>query len=157
MFVVAPGGASSAATGMYATSDIRDIRVYNGNVYVAVAAKDTSWSIFKHPILNAGGNLGAQELVLSRPTAGAYSKSTFKDIAFSEAGIMYVGTNYEQPILIINLNQSQDILYKYIIPASADRLVWGTGNYLYMAQGGTTCNLLRIDMGAKGAPYWGRL
>jgi hypothetical protein len=157
MFVVSPGGASSTAVGVYATSDIRDIRVYNDNVYVAVSGTGNAWSIYKHAILDASGKLGNQQLVMSRPATGEYSASIFKDIAFSVDGVMYVATDYEQPVMIMNTDQSLDILYKYIIPTSSERLVWGTGNYIYMVQGGTTLNLLRIDMGAKGAPYWGRL
>jgi hypothetical protein len=42
---------------------------------------------------------------------------------------------------------SQDILYKGILPSSAQKLEWGNANYLYMVLGGNENTALRIDMG----------
>jgi hypothetical protein len=154
LFVVQPGG-TFAALGVYNTSDIRAIHVYNGYVYVAISGAGNAWSIFRHQILDAAGTLGDKQPVLDRTAAGVYSQSVFKDLAFSEDGVMYIATDYQQPIMMMNSDQSQDILYKYIIPSSPGpvMLAWGSGNYLYSIIGSQlpqpNWKLYRIDMGTK--------
>jgi hypothetical protein len=154
LFVIQSDG-TFAALGVYATSDIRAVHVYNGYVYVAVAGTGNVWSVFKHQILDANGKLGDKQPVLDQAASGVYSQSAFKDMVFSQDGTLYVATNYEQPILMINPDQSQDILYKYIIPSNPGpvMLAWGSGNYLYSIIGSQTpqpnWKLYRIDMGTK--------
>lgn len=154
LFVVASSG-TFAALGVYNTSDIKAVRVFNGYVYVAVAGAGNMWSIFRHQILDAAGTLGDKQQVLDKTSAGDYSQSSFRDMVFSQEGIMYIATDNPQPIMIVNPDQSQDVLYKYILPSSPSpvMLAWGSGNYLYAIFGSQTpqpnWNLYRIDMGIK--------
>jgi hypothetical protein len=70
---------------------------------------------------------------------------------------MYVGTNDVNPIIMVKPDNTEDILYKDILPSAAQKLVWGDGNLLYMILANDSeVSLVKIDMGAPGAPYFGR-
>jgi hypothetical protein len=85
---------------------------------------------------------------------GEFANSTPACLTFSASGTIFIGSDYTHPILILNSDGTQDILYKNIIPDDATKLVWGNGNYLYMILDGSEKNVLRIDMGMHGAPYF---
>jgi hypothetical protein len=147
---------SSASLGTYAAVEILVVRVCKDYVYLVVkntkpTADVPALAIFRHKILDAGGTLGARELILDWANAGDYAASTLNDIAFSAAGTMYIGTNSAQPIMILNPDLSQDILYKDILPTTAERFVWGNGTFLYAITGGAKWDVIRIDMGEPGA------
>jgi hypothetical protein len=147
---------TSSAVNVYSTDDIKDVRVYNDYVYVEAEA-GTVKAIYRHKIQDASGALGPKEPVLDLSTTGDYASSVFKDIVISQDGIFYIATNNANPIMIYDpIQNRQDVLYKYIIPSAAEKLVWGNGNYVYMIQSGSKWDLLRINMGLPGAPYYGR-
>lgn len=146
---------------VYLRDEIFCMRVYNGYVYLLVetAAPDENTprlAIWKHKILDSAGTLGDKELALDISTTGEYAESTINDFTFSQDGTIYIGTDYAQPVLMVKPDGSRDMFYKSILPTSAVKLVWGNGTNLYMIQGGDQRNLLRIDMGVAGAPYFGR-
>jgi hypothetical protein len=160
LYVVKPD-LSSTATGVYTQYNIKDVRVYGGYVYVFAEnskpdAANPKLAIWQHRIEDTNGTLGGKQLFLDWSKTGEYASATVNDIAFSANGTLYIGTNYTQPIFIQNPDGSQDILYKGILPTSALRLAWGTGNYLYVILGGQSFDVIRIDMGQPGAPYFGR-
>jgi len=145
--------------GTYASDRINAVRVYNGYVYLLVDMnkpdeEHPDLAIWRHPILDASGNLGPAELVLNWEETGEFAESTPADFTFDEDGILYVATDYTYPILMVDPSGPQDILYKDIIPTEAQTLVWGAGNDLYMVQGDADI-LLRIFMGKSGAPVYG--
>jgi hypothetical protein len=160
LMVISPDSTNRAA-GLYATSEILAMRVYNGYVYVAarVPGAQNPASIGRHQILDAMGNLGSRELVLDLAT-GEFASRSVKGLTFSQDGIMYIATDSPAPILIFNpATNDLDYLYKGILPSYCKDFYWGAGNYLYMLRGDTALqeewNIYRIDMGTAGAPNYG--
>jgi hypothetical protein len=110
-------------------------------------------AIWRNEILDASGSLGARELVLDWSATGAFANSAANTFAVREdedGTIIYVGSDSEEdPILIFDPDKnSQDILYKEILPSPATILEWGTGRYLYMIMG-DHWTFQRIDMGSE--------
>ena len=149
LIVVAPDGSSSKQIGVYSNDEIFCVRVYNDgyNEYVYVLAENAEMAIWRHEILDANGNLGVRDMILNWANAGDFAASEPRYFTFSDDGTMYIGTDNTNPIMILNTDGSQDILYKGILPSTAEQLVWGTGKYLYMLLGGEEWNIIRIDMG----------
>lgn len=145
---------SSRLLGLYANDEILWIRVYENFVYVLVelATSDEAnpkLAIWRHVILDWDGNLGDRELVLDWSKSGEFAESEPKTFTFSDDGNIYIGTDHVNPIMFFDPdNGKMDILYKGILPSSAENLVWGNGNYLYMILGRPNWNLIRIDMGS---------
>jgi len=157
LIVVNRTDSTSLQIGVYARDEILHVRVYGDYVYLLVdlASPDEAnpdIAIWRHQILDAEGNLGARELVLNWAETGEYAQSTPKNFTFSADGIMYIGTDYVHPIMIVYPDRRKDILYKGILPSYAEKLVWGSKSYLYMMLGGDEWNIIKIDMGAPGAP-----
>lgn len=113
--------------------------------------------IWKHQII-AGGNLGAQELVLDMSTAdSAFSSRLIKSITFSSDGTMFIATDNLNPILIFDPASSKlDFFYKEILPPFCKYFYWGTQNYLYMISGNINPaqdrSVYRVDIGTTAAP-----
>ncbi|HPG41499.1 MAG TPA: IPT/TIG domain-containing protein [bacterium] len=149
------------AVGVYALYNILGIRVFEDYVYVLATHTrpgngDVTTGIWKHKINDTAGTLAAGELVLDWATTGAYAASTPYGFTFTQDGNMLIATDYSQPIMILGRDGSIDYLYKDILPTYAANIEWGTGNFLYMLLDGEARTLVRIDMGAPGAPYYGR-
>jgi len=160
LLIIAPD-LSTRLIGVYAQSDIRGVRVFSGYVYIFAensrpTEDEPALAFWRHPFGDSPGTLGEKELVLDWATTGEYAAAEVKDFTFSADGVLYVGTDDVHPLFMLNPDQSQDILYKGILPAYTEQIVWGNGNYLYIIQGGDKWDLLRVDMGAPGAPYYGR-
>lgn len=157
LIVINRTDSTATATGVWARDEILDVCAYDGYIYllVDVATADAATpdkAIWRHQILDEKGNLGSRELVLNWAETGEYAQSIPNSLAFSADGIMYIGTDHTHPIMMLYPDGRQDILYKGILPASAEKLVWGSKNYLYMMIGGDEWNVIQIDMGAPGAP-----
>jgi hypothetical protein len=156
VFVVQTDG-SFAAIGVYAADDVKDIRVYNGHVYVWAEGR-TQTALWRHPILDAAGTLGPRELVLDKADAIApYNAAGFKDMAFSADGQIFIATDNVNPVFVLNPDGTQDAFYKGILAAGIEKMVWGPGNAIYaeMLISGAG-NVHKIEMGEPGAPYFGR-
>jgi hypothetical protein len=160
LFVVLSDETSSQA-GFWARDEILWVRVFGDYVYVLVdIATPTDelpdMSIWCHAIDGAGA-VGEAELVVNWTETGEYAESLPHTFVFSADGKMLVGTDYVHPIMLFDLaTGAQDILYKEILPTSALKLVWGSGTNVYMILGGEVFDMVRIDMGTAGAPYFGR-
>ncbi len=143
----------------YITDEILAIRVYNGFVYVASRPANTTVAtkIWKHAI-NADG-VDAQTLVVDLGTLGITSAVT--GLAFSVTGTMFITINDPNPLLVFDPTTGiLDYYYKGILPPNGRGCYWGSGNYLYMISYDPTAdktlrwNIIRIDMGARSAPYY---
>lgn len=163
VFVVNPSGAP-ANTGKFSLFDVRSVRIFSGFVYVAALYLGTDPTvprsgIWRAQILSATGTLGNEELVFDWANSGEFSAASFFALTFAQDGEIYVGTNHADPILRIKTDGSSEALYKGLLGPNATHLVWGNGDYLYMNRGSTqpeNRRVYRIDMGKKGAPYYGR-
>jgi len=156
--------ASSTGAGKYADYDIRCIRVFNGAVYNLAQYMGTDtltvpkMAIWKNRILSADGQLGDNELVLNWALTGDYSRSNPYCFTFSEDGDVFIGTDNADPILILKPSGSIEPLYPTILFPTVYQLVWGNGNYLYanLRASKDAKNIIRIDAGRSGSPYYGR-
>jgi hypothetical protein len=168
LFVLAPD-MSETEVDDYSKFDIYDVRVYNGAVYVL--AKNTKpdtlnpvlapeFGVWKNMTASDPGGFGEKELVLDWGDTGIYANSTVYDMTFTSNGKLIVATDYTDPVFLYDLESgAKDVFYKSIIPSSVIQTVWGQGNYLYMIQysaESSLYDLIRVDMGAPGAPYYGR-
>ncbi len=152
----------AGVTDVYLNDIIYYVRVYHDNhtgkkyIYLLVELSDPDENnpeiaIWRHEILDANGNLSERELVLDWSTTGEFAETNPISFAIHEdedVVVIYVGTDHTDPILMFDPDKnSQNILYKGILPSSAQKLEWGNANYLYMILGGDENNILRIDMG----------
>ena len=144
---------SNSKLGIYARDEIFDVQVSGGYVYVLVEARSSepAMAIWRHPILDADGNLGSQELVLDWSQTGAYAESTPTAFTLDAESNLYVSTDYADPVFVLYADGTQDTYYKDILPAPISQLAWGNGTYLYMIwDGDPDKNVVRVDMGVNG-------
>lgn len=147
----------------YFTADeITSLRVYNNAVYVIVniASPDENnpeWGIWRLPITDAIGTLGEPVLVLDW-TQTEYAESTLNSMTFDADGTMYIANSSEQPLLMYSpADGTIEPFYKDILPSSATKIVWGNENDLFMVLAAESeQSVLVVEMGAPGAPYFGR-
>lgn len=154
--VVLPDGSARQA-GFYARDEIFCLRIFDNYLYALIELRTSDethpeLAIWRHQILDAQGNLGDAELVFDWAATGEdYAESVPETFTIDTKGAIYIGSDNAAPILYYNPStQTIDQIYKGIIPASAAKLLWGNGNYLYMIySGGSSDNdLFRIDMGS---------
>ncbi|MBN2103791.1 IPT/TIG domain-containing protein [bacterium] len=156
--IVAAPDLSFQSLGFYATDDIRFIRVYDDYVYLLVETgyddiNIPELAVWRHRIQDANGTLGTRELVLDWAETGEFAESDPVCFTFSASGTMVFGTDHEDPVLMVEPDGTLDILYKGLITSFVLDMVWGNSTYLYAV---TEDDLIRIDMGEPGAPYYGR-
>jgi hypothetical protein len=151
LFVVTEGEEGGTALGIYEEDNVICIREYQGYLYLLVnlvgntSAHDIA--IWRHPITN--GSLGPATLVFDLADAeGGVAGATINTFEIIENGKIFIGSNNAAPILIYDpAEDSQEILYKNIIPTQCKKLVSGNDHYLYMILAGSENNVLRLDIG----------
>ena len=152
LYIKAPDDSVACPNDSYWNDKIECIRVYDGYLYLLVDV-----DIVRHEIIDNQGNINpTAESVLNWAETGDYSAATPIYFTFSAEGRIFIGTDYTDPIAVFNPSiGSISEFYKTILPAEASKIVWTSGNILYMIQSGDEV-VLRIDMGEPGAPYYGR-
>lgn len=132
------------------------LRVYNGYVYVAGRNAATGEEkIWRSPI--QGEILGAKEVVLDVAAASWLAGGNVLSLTFSAGGEMYLGTNHPNGMFVLRPDGSHEVLYPGLFAPSIYALAWSEGNLLFAVQQlSNTSNLIKIDAGKKGAPYYGR-
>ncbi len=162
LYIVAQGDTVTTSPGLY-NDGFSDVEVFhdgaNEYVYLLVElrepdANNPEIAIWRHRILDANGTLSERELVLDWSETGEFIESnptTFAVAKDLDGTIIYVGTDHADPILMFDPDKnSQNILYKGILPTEAVHLIYGTvNNNIYMLLGGDEWNILRIDMGEE--------
>jgi hypothetical protein len=132
------------------------LRVYNG--YVHAAGKNATTGeekIWRNQI--QGETLGAKEVVLDVAAASWLTGGSVLSLTFSADGEMYLGTNHPNGIFVLRPDGSHEVLYPGLFAPSIYALSWSEGNLLFAIQQlSNTSNLIKIDAGKKGAPYYGR-
>ncbi|MGH7457261.1 MAG: SMP-30/gluconolactonase/LRE family protein, partial [bacterium] len=132
------------------------LRVYNGYVYVAGKNATTGEEkIWRSQI--QGETLGAKEVILDVASASWLTGGSVLSLTFSADGEMYLGTNHPNGMFVLRPDGSHDVLYPGLFTPSIYAVSWGEGNLLFAVQQlSNTSNLVKIDAGKKGAPYYGR-
>jgi hypothetical protein len=133
------------------------LRVYGGYVYVA--GKNTTTGeqkIWRSQI--QGETLGTKEVVLDVAAATWLEGARINAITFSQDGDMYLATDHAgDSMFVLRPDGSHEVLYPGLLAPSIYAISWGEGNLLFAVQQlSTTSNLIKIDVGKKGAPYYGR-
>ena len=85
---------------------------------------------------------------LAEPNVAA-AEAEPNNFIFDEDGIMYVATDYTEPIFMLHPDGTQDILFKAILPTYSEGIVLGNQGTLYMLLGGELHDLLYVDMGTN--------
>lgn len=152
---------SKKTIALYSTDEVVNIRVYDDHVYVLaiLSAPDENnpqRAVWRHPIMDNAGTLGPRELVLNWENMGDFALSTPTALTFAGDGTMFVATNNASPLLMLSPTGELDIMYKNILPVTLNSFEWGTGHFLYAVIGGQEWNVIRVDIGKTGAPYFGR-
>ena len=133
------------------------VRVFNGFLYVSGSDENTGESkIWKCEIQDE--TLGAEEVVLNIAEASWMQGVTVNSFTFDIDGKMYLATDNADAILIYTPeDESHAILFPDMFLPNITALNWGD-DYLYAIQhlDDVTCNILKINVGKKGAPYHGR-
>lgn len=140
---------------------VKSVRVYDDYVYVAidtvVGNELSGKGIFRHKITGFG-EVGEREMVLNWENLESYQGLEILDITFSEEGLMYIGTDHQNPVIVVDGGGSWTPIFAGLLQGPATQLCWGGGNYLYMhrrAREEDDAGITRIVMGKKSAPYFG--
>lgn len=134
------------------------VRVFDGHLYI-YGRDDASGEAKIWRCAIQGETLGAEELVLDVAAATWLEGATVFTFTFSADGEMYLGTDHpNNAIFIYNMADGSDsILFPGLIGPKINSLNWDNGPYLYAVQQlEGTSNVLKIDLGKQGAPYFGR-
>lgn len=132
---------------------IRSIRIFNDNLYAA-ASDENGHAVWKMPII-APDSLGTAtkyfDLTANYPLTSALA------ITFSEDGVLFIGTNYKNPIIAVYPDLSHEEWYAGVLASPADKFAWGNGTDLYYTVGAVGARtIIKINMGLNGAPDYGR-
>jgi hypothetical protein len=156
IYVVKEGEEGGTALGIYEEDNILFICEHQGYLYLLVNLSGSTsphdLAIWKHPI--SSGSLGEADLVFDLAEAqGGFADATINTFEIIQNGKIFIGSNNAAPILIYDPeDNSQEILYKNIIPTQCARLVTGNTNYLYMVlNAASEKNVIRLDIGNLGS------
>jgi len=132
---------------------IISIRVFNDYLYVA-ASDDNENAIYRFPIISAD-SLGTAEKYFD--VGANYPLASVYAITFCEDGILFIGTDNDNPIIAVNPDLTHEEWYPGVLSSPATEFAWGTGKNLYYTIGKTAARtIIKVNMGLNGAPYYGR-
>jgi hypothetical protein len=145
-------------------SYLKCVRIYvdGGTPYVYVAGSNSATGekkIWRREI-QGDGSLGSEQVVLDVAGSSWLNGSTVQSVTFSADGLMYIATDASPDAMFIYdpVSQSHQVLYPGLIGPRIYDIVWDEGAYIYATkqEGETSATILKIDVGKKGAPYYGR-
>jgi len=138
--------------------NVRSVRVYNGYLYIA-GTIDSVQKVVRKPLISAD-SLGATEeyFNLTSSTFGVTGKSIFV-VDFTSGGDMFVGTDLDDPLLIVHPNKTAEAFYAGILTPAIHILAWGRGSTLFAVQANAAAGvinkgvrLLSVNTQTTGAP-----
>ena len=131
---------------------VHSVRVYNGYLYFSVKT-DAGEKVWRAQISASG--LGTPEIYFDFATA--YPTNVPLVITFSSDGILYIGTDSPDGLIVVNPNRSYSApfaAYKSLYTPGFLSLAWGAADDLYATS--TNGVLMKITVrGKKSAPYYG--
>ncbi len=158
-----PATGANKTYSLYADFKIMALRIYNGYVYVIANPQKAgvgAYGVYRNAI-QGDGALGTTELVLDWEALRTESDNNLNDLTFSESGIMYLATSDKHAPLMRYVDGVLEPYYYDIVSSPVDEMEWGPDGYLYVIVKKTLLvgqgNIIqKIDLGEKGAPYYGR-
>ncbi len=132
--------------------NVRCVRVFNGYLYFS-AKTDAGEKIWRAQISST--SLGTPEVYFD--FGAAYPANVPLSITFSSDGIMYVGTDSPDGLLVVNTNKTVSApfgAYKAMFGTGLAYLAWGSADDLY-ASTSNGILLKFLVRGKKSAPYYG--
>lgn len=137
---------------------LKTVRVYNGYLYVSGEDESTGEAkIWRCEI--QGETLGAEEEVLDIAAASWLEGATVYSFTFSADGKMFLATDHtDDAVFVYNMDDgSHEIFFSGLIAPTINGLSWSEGQLLFAIQLlESYSNVLKIDTGKYGAPYYGR-
>jgi hypothetical protein len=131
---------------------IRSMRVYNGYLYFS-AKTDAGEKIWRAQISTSG--LGTPEIYFD--FAATYPTNIALCITFSSDGILYIGTDSPDGLLVVNPDKSFSApyaAYSALYTPAISFLAWGAADDLYASSSAGA--LMKVTVrGKKSAPYYG--
>jgi len=132
--------------------NVHCVRVFNGYLYFS-AKTDAGEKIWRAQI--ASTSLGTPEIYFD--FGAAYPSNIPLSITFSSDGTMYVGTDSQNGLLIVNANKTVSapfVAYQAMFGTGLAYLAWGGADDLYASTSNGA--LLKFTVrGMKSAPYYG--
>lgn len=110
--------------------DVEALAIYDGFLYAATA-DDEEAAVWRFPITEAG--LGSAEKYFSITEQVGIGIQPLS-LAFTAGGDLFVGTDAEDPLLLVGTDGSWTYFYPGLLRAPAFSLAWGDGVNLFMAQ-----------------------
>lgn len=141
---------NSKVVGNYRNVKITAVRVFDGYVYVADTVTGTIW---RNQIISAVGDLGNNESYFTHPDL----IGNINSIEFSNDGDLLIGTNNEDPIMIVHPDKTIKILYASYLVSPANKIIWGSGLEFYQSSRASVPDggIYKVFYGKPGAPYYG--
>jgi hypothetical protein len=131
---------------------VHSLRVYNGYLYFS-AKTDVGEKVWRAPISASG--LGSPEIYFD--FAAAYPTNVPTAITFSSDGILYIGTDSPDGLVVVSPSKSYSApfaAYKSFYAPAFSTLAWGAADDLYATSSAGV--LMKITVrGKKSAPYYG--
>lgn len=154
IYLVKPDKTTASADSYPVT--LATLRVYDGYVYAAGKNAATGEAkIWRSQI--QGETLGAKEVVLDIAAAPWLVGGDVLSLTFAADGEMYLGTNHPDGTFVLRPDGSHEVLYPGLVAPTVYAMSWGEENLLFAIQQlSNTSNLIKIDVGKRGAPYYGR-
>jgi len=170
IYCVRPDGSNKLSTD-HPNTTLKSLRVFNGYVYVAgdYTGSDKNVvqkGIWRNKIISSEGDLDATELVFDWSSFIGEFGPNMLAITFAEDGDLYVGADAGDAITVIHpnpdgnyVNGNTEPLFPEVLTPQSTVFCWDNGQYLFVNRKGPNDEdkrLIRITMGKKSAPYYGR-
>ncbi len=130
---------------------INAIRLAGNNLFVASKLNNDE-IVWKVPVVSADSLGTAAEYF--NVTSSISNSLSIKDIALSEDGDLYIGTDSDtDPIYVVHPDKTFEVLYPGLIAGQVYSLSWNYGDNLFMSNviGGSNKTVLKIKMQKLGA------
>jgi hypothetical protein len=147
----------------YQGTVIRELRVYNGYIYVA-----DSLNLWRSQIA-ADGTLGAQTSLVNLSSDPGFNGCAISSFTIDELGKLYLCLRHHPRYSVFVREDDGSITPFYfdenILPNTVEQLLWSNGRSLYLISkslGGATAGtfasnrVFRMSMDRNGAPFEGR-
>jgi len=142
---------------------IREIRIYNGYIYVA-----DSLNIWRSQIAG-DGSLGGQTSLVNLNNNPGLNTCAISSFTIDESGNLYLCLRHH-PIYSVFVRENDGSITPFyynenILPNTVEQLIWGNGRHVYLSSkslSGATAGsfassrIFRMAMDRNGAPFQGR-